>query len=286
MEINQILPQESKFLQITQTIAKKPKALYFTGKLPENRLPTVAIVGSRKPTPYGQEVTEMLAFELAKRGAIIVSGLAYGVDAIAHKAALQAKGTTVAVLGGGLPSIYPAAHRQLAYTIVAEGGALITEYPTGVSPRPYQFLERNRLISALSDIVIITEAASRSGTLNTVMHALDQGKDVFAVPGNITSPLSGGCNALIRQGAQPLTRLEDITEQLFPKQAVQKRLPVGQTALEQRIIDALQAGVRDGDALHALCGAPIAEFSQALTMLEISGIIRSLGAHQWTLANR
>lgn len=284
MKINHISPQESKYLQIISTIANCPKRLYFIGKLPERRLPTVAIVGSRKPTAYGREVTYRLAFDLAKRGLIIVSGLALGVDSIAHRATLDAGGTTIAVLGNGLDTIYPASHRDLAKNIVEADGVIISEYEPNVSARNFQFLERNRIVSGLSDAIIVTEAGIRSGTLSTVTHALEQGREVFVVPGNITSPLSAGCNSLIKQGAHPITCAEDVLEIIAPDLLKpQSILPLGNTPLESKIIELIQSGIRDGDELQNLTNAQTSDFSTTLTIMEISGTIRALGGNQWTL---
>jgi len=285
MKINTISPDKHKFLQIASNIAKSPEKLYFIGNLPEQRTPTVAIVGTRKPTNYGKEVAHMFAYELAKRGVVIVSGLALGVDGFAHRGALEAGGITLAVLANGLPNIYPSTHQELAKQIVEKGGAIISEYEPGTSARQHQFLERNRLVSAFSDAVIIVEAATRSGTLNTAAHALEQGKKLFVVPGNITSPLSAGCNSLLKQGARPATKPEDILEIITPQLLMpQSVLPLGNTPLESQIIELLQSGIRDGDELHQKSQAPITEFSQTLTMLEINGVIRALGANQWTLS--
>jgi DNA processing protein len=284
MKINRILPQEQFYLQILEAIAKKPKALYVKGTLPDGRPPSVAIVGTRKPTAYGKEVTHRLAYDLAKKGVVIISGLALGVDGLAHRAALEAGGTTIAILANGLPRIYPSAHRGLAEDIVAHGGAIISEYEPETSARGFQFLERNRLVSGLSDAIIITEAAARSGTLNTAAHALEQGRDVFVVPGNITSPLSAGCNSLLKQGAMPITSADDVLEVIAPALLqTQPALPLGATPLEAAIIALLQEGVRDGDQLQQRAGADASEFSQALTMMEINGSIRALGGNQWTL---
>ena len=284
MKINTITPQDNKYLQIIDSIANCPKKLYFIGKLPEKRVPTVAIVGTRKPTAYGREVTYRLAHDLARRGIIIVSGLALGVDGIAHRATLDANGITLAVLANSVDIIYPATHRDLAGDILAHGGAIISEYEPGVEARDFQFLERNRIVSGLSDAVIVTEAAVRSGTLSTVMHALEQGREVFVVPGNITSPLSVGCNNLIKQGAHPITCAEDVLEIIAPELLrPQTMLPLGSTPLESKIIGLLQSGVRDGDELQKLSEVKVSEFSQTITMMEISGTIRALGGNQWTL---
>lgn len=284
MKINKIAPLSQNYLQILGTIALPPKWLYFIGNLPPERRTSVAIVGTRKPTAYGKEVTTHLAYELAKRGIVVVSGLALGVDGIAHQAALEAGGTTIAVLGNGLPKIHPSTHTQLAERIVQHGGAVLSEYEEGTPALGFRFLERNRLVSGLADAVIITEAAARSGTLNTAAHALEQGKEIFVVPGNITSPLSAGCNALLRQGATPVTKVEDILEVIAPDLLrPQSVLPLGDTPAETTIITLLQSGVRDGDELQQKSQLSAPELAEALTMLEINGTVRSLGANQWTL---
>ena len=284
MKINSISPLKHKYLQMIDTIAKKPDRLYFTGNLPNERLVTVAIVGSRKPTSYGKEVTYQLAYELAKQGVVIISGLALGVDGIAHRAALDAGGRTIAVVANGVDIIYPAAHRGLADEIIKSGGAIISEYPPGTEARDFYFLARNRIVSGLADAVIVTEAAVRSGTLSTVAHALEQCREVFVVPGNITSPLSAGCNNLLKQGAQPITCSDDVLAVIAPDRLnSQQILPLGGTPAENQIISLMQAGERDGDQILAESGLTAVEFSQALTMLEINGTVRALGGNQWTL---
>lgn len=283
-KINRISPQDNSYLQIIDTIAVKPSSLYYIGKLPESRVPTVAIVGTRKPSTYGKEVTTMLASDLARRGIIIISGMALGVDALAHRAAIDAGGTTIAVQANGLSRLYPATNRQLGEDIVRSGGTIISEYEPDVSARSFQFLARNRIVSGLSDAVLITEASARSGTLNTARHALEQGKEVFVVPGNITSPLSAGCNSLLRQGAIPVTKVEDIVEVIAPQLLEnQATLALGDNATQAKIIELLRQGVRDGDELQSLSALDAGEFASELTMMEINGTVRSLGANQWTL---
>lgn len=284
MKINTYRPDEQNYLQILTHIAVPPKTLNCSGSLPSTRVPTVAIVGTRKPTNYGKEVTQQLAYELASRGVVVVSGLALGVDGIAHRAALEAGGTTLAVLGCGLPRIYPSAHRGLAMQILESGGALLSEYATDEEARPHYFLERNRIVSGLADAIIITEAAARSGTLNTAAHALEQGKEIFVVPGNITSPLSAGCNALLKQGATPLISYMDVLERIAPELLEpQASLALGATPLETEILTLLKDGLRDGDELLSKVNVPSHEFATTLTMMELAGTIRSLGANQWTL---
>lgn len=284
MKINRISPDKHPYLQIIGNIAKAPEKLHFIGKIPPTRVPSVAIVGTRKPTRYGTEVTHDLAYELARRGVVIISGLALGVDGIAHRAALEADGITLAILGNGLPDIYPATHRSLADDIITHGGGIISEYEPGQSPRQYTFLARNRIVSGLADAIIITEASKRSGTLSTAARALEQGKEVFVVPGNITSPMSAGCNELLKQGATPITSSEDVLEVIAPDLLQpQTSLALGNTPAETAIIKLLQAGIRDGGELQRQLGIETSEFSTTLTMMEIAGTIRSLGANQWTL---
>lgn len=282
MKINTFSPEEHSFFQIMSGIATLPKTLYFVGTLPTERHPVVALVGTRKPTIYGKEVTFNLAYKLAQKGVVIVSGLALGIDAIAHKAALEAGGTTIAVLANGLDTIYPATHRQLAKRIVESGGAIISEYPPGTLARDFQFLARNRIVSGLSDAVIVTEAASRSGTLATVAHALDQNREVFAVPGNITSPMSTGPNRLIQQGAHPATSADDILQIIAPDLIqAQTTLNLGTNPMEILVIDLIRSGIRDGDGLQQASKLSASDFSQTLTMLEIQGLIRGLGNNKW-----
>ena len=284
MKINNIRPQDNNFLKVIANIAGAPKTLNYIGNLPTERRPSVAIVGTRKPTKYGKEVTERITFELAHRGIVIVSGLALGVDGLAHRAALDAGGTTIAVLGNGLPAIYPSTHRQLADDIVRQGGALLSEYPENDPAYPAHFLERNRIVSGLADAIVITEAAQRSGTLNTAMHAMEQGKEVFVVPGPITSPMSLGCNSLLKQGATPLLSSDDVIDIIAPSLgAPQASLALGNNDTEIAILEFLQNGGRDGDAMQAALGISATELSTSLTMLEIAGTIRALGANQWTL---
>ena len=349
-KINQISPLETEFTEVLESIALTPKTLYFRGKMPENmvksensanklsnksakestaktrtsRPKTVAIVGARKNTKYGEEVAYKIAYELAKRGVIIVSGLAFGIDSIAHQAALDANGTTVAVLGTPIDEIYPRSHEPLAGEIIEKGGAIISEYaprtpkyknvpiapgefaykngewldykssPEGAKNRRIDpkssFLFRNRLISGLSDIVIVAEAAEKSGSLNTATHALEQGKEVFAVPGNITSPLSQGCNKLIQQGANPYTEIGDILRILFPEELARKRKKPGQALLfgdteeETSILKALSEGYRNGEEIIKSLGLTAPVFNQTISLLEIKGFVRSLGANNWTLS--
>lgn len=282
MKINSISSTDSLYPERLKTIAKPPNVLYVRGILPSYAL-GVAIIGTRKPTPYGRHVTTELAERLAERGAVIVSGLAHGVDGIAHEGALRVGGLTIAVMAGGLEQIYPRTHDALGHRIIESDGALVGEYPSGTPPLQYRFLERNRLVSALSDILIVTEAGLRSGTINTVSAALEQGKDVYVVPGPITSPMSAGCNALIAQGATPIVSIDSFVEQLFPHPSRKQVSLLAQNEDEQRILELLAQGVSDGETLQADCHLTPSLYAQTITMLEIRGAIRSLGANRWSL---
>ena len=281
---NTIQSKAEDFPNILHHIPDPPARLY----VQSNRWrelqghPWVAIVGSRKPTAYGRSVTAQLAAALAQAGVVIVSGLAIGIDGVAHRAALDAGGLTVAILAGGLDAIYPGRHQDLAKTILQQGGALVSEYPDGTRHYPQHFIARNRLVSGLSQAIAITEAAEKSGTLHTARFGLEQGKDVFAVPGNITSPLSIATNRLIKSGAYPLTSSRDILQHLGLEAAPRSR-PQGATPAEQALLDLLYAGESVGSILLAKSGLAVSAFNQALTMLEITGKIRALGADRWSI---
>lgn len=196
-------------------IPDPPALLYLKGALtPEDRL-AVAIVGSRHCSPYGQRITEKLAASLARTGLTIVSGLARGIDSVAHRAALEVEGRTIAVLANGLGGIYPPEHRDLA-SEVARSGAILSESPLGQEPLPGLFPQRNRIISGLSLGVVVIEATPRSGSLSTARHALEQGREVFAVPGPVDSLASRGCHQLIKDGAKLVETVDDILEELKP----------------------------------------------------------------------
>ena len=284
-KINRKSIGENEFISVLATIHTPPTELYVAGALPEHHIKSVAIVGSRKPTAYGVEVTHRLAYDLAKQGIVIISGLAFGIDAVAHKAALEAGGITIAVMASGLHYIYPATHTGLAEQIVKKGGALISEKPLGEDARNYDFLKRNRLVSGLADAVIVTEATEKSGTLSTVGHALDQNKEIFAVPGPITSLLSAGPNKLIQQGAHVALSAQDVLNVIAPElKPVQSLLPLGDTELEVYIIAQLQNKAKTTEALIAKLSShktfsslPTAELLQTLTMMELKGTIKMKG---------
>lgn len=285
MNVKKLTLTSTEFPEPLRHIPSPPKQLYVLGDIQTLlQSPRVAVVGSRKVSPYGRAVTESLTGELAGKGIVIISGLALGVDAVAHRAALDGGGKTLAVLPTSLDNIYPSSHRDLAKKILTGGGALVSEYDSGMPGLKKNFIERNRLVSGLSDAVLITEAAQKSGTLHTANFALEQGRTVMAVPGNITSAGSEGTNNLIKSGALPVTEASDIFEALHltPKD-LQRQLPLGSNAAEQAILDYMQTGISDATALMKAAGMTPAEFGRTLTMLEITGRITPLGAGQWRI---
>jgi len=287
MKVKKLSIEASDYPALLLHITSPPKQLYTLGAdleeiMQKHRL---AIVGSRGVTPYGKQVTMQLATELASRGVVIVSGLALGVDALAHQAALDAGGTTLAVLPSGLDIIYPATNRGLAKQILERGGALITEYESGMDSFKGNFIARNRIVSGLADAVLITEAAEKSGSLHTARFALEQGRDVFAVPGNITSPNSVGTNNLIKAGATPVTSAQDILLALNLAPSEQSQLPlIGATEEEKRLLILLEQGITDGHELAVKSELSIEQFNQTLTMLELTGKIHPIGSNHWALA--
>lgn len=243
--------------------------------------PRVGIVGARKFTPYGREVTATIAQNLARAGVTVVSGLALGVDSIAHKACLDAGGQTIAVLPSGIDSIYPANHRGLARQIVDSGGLLVSEYPPKYQPQRHSFIERNRIIAALSDILIITEAAVASGSLHTASFALELGVQVMAVPGNITSPYSAGTNHLIQTGAMPLLTPSDILNQLGISSPSQQAY-IPENAIEQSILELISSGTTQTNEIISKSDLETPTVQTALTMLEIKGIV-AIQSGRWSL---
>ena len=282
MNVNKLKQEDGDFPTPLKQIASVPKELYVIGDLtPLTQTKAISIVGSRAVTPYGRQVTARLAEELAQRGIAIVSGLAIGVDAIAHQAALNAGGYTVAVLPGGWDKVYPISHIHLAERIVQSGGALITEYPAGMPALKQNFIARNRLVSGLSDGLLITEASEQSGTLHTANFALEQGKVVMAVPGNITSPTSAGTNTLIKSGATPVTDVNDILNALGFAGDTQAANVMGANAEEAIVLELMKRGMSDINELQNSSELAPEAFSQTITMLEITGKIRPLGAGHW-----
>jgi len=260
-------------------IDQPPPILYLRGELTIEDSWAVAVVGTRRVTAYGRQVTEELASYLAQNGVTVVSGLARGVDAIAHQAALKAGGRTLAVMGNGVDRIYPPEHRALAEQILASG-ALLSDYAPGTPPEGANFPPRNRLISGLSLAVVVVEAGETSGALITAQFAVDQGREVFAVPGNILAPQSKGTNRLIQQGAHPLLSARDVLEALnltrvSEQRLVRRALPADE--VETQVLNVLAREPLHVDEIRNQTGLPIERVSATLVMMELKGMVRQVG---------
>jgi DNA processing protein len=266
-------------------IEHPPPVLYIRGEvLPEDHF-AVAIVGTRKATSYGRQITEEISTFLATNGVTVISGLARGVDAIAHAATLKAGGRTIAVLGSGVDRIYPSEHRDLAEKVMARG-ALISDYPVGTPPDSSNFPPRNRIISGLSLAVIVIEAGETSGALITAEFAAEQGRDVFAVPGSVLAPQSKGTNKLIQNGAIPLLSSQDLMQALNLTRVVEQKtarkiLPVDE--VEAKVLKTLGNEPLHVDEVRNQTGLPIEKVSAALIMMELKGIVRQVGGMQYVV---
>jgi len=249
---------------LLRAIHDPPKRLYLrgAGELQLLTRPSVAVVGARACSPYGAQVARLLGRELAAAGVVVVSGLARGVDGEAHRGALETDGHTVAVLGCGIDRDYPAAHAALARAI-AERSLLVSEYEPGVEPLPFRFPARNRIVAGLCAATIVVEARERSGALITADFALEEGREVFAVPGEITSSLSAGTNALLRLGATPLTSMRDVLESLGIEVAPRP-------AVNHPLLELLPA---TADELARATSLAPAEVAAALAELEVAGVV-------------
>lgn len=277
MHISRISYKSTAYPAALREIANPPKQLFVRGKLPDG--PYVAIVGTRKISEYGKQVTYKIAYDLAKAGAVIVSGLALGVDGIAHRAALDAGGTTVAVLAGGLDRIYPSSHQQLGLQI-EQNGALVTEYDLGEETFKGNFVARNRIVVGLSKAVIITESPASGGSMITANFALNENRQVFAVPGNITQLTSAGPNNLLKSGAIPVTDAIDVLSVLNIEGVLSQ--PVKAESKEEALIfELLEQGINSSDELIRQGNMSATEFANIITLMEITGKVRNLGAGQW-----
>jgi DNA processing protein len=267
-------------------ISDPPQLLYVCGSLLPQDAKAVALVGSRSCTSYGKRVAEHLAKGLVRAGYTVLSGLARGIDGVAHRAALEAGGRTIGVLAGGLSRIYPPEHTDLAKA-VSQSGALLSESGMRMEPMAGMFPARNRIISALSKAVVIIEAAERSGALITASHAGDQGRPVMAVPGPVDALASGGTNALIRKGAILVRGVEDILEELEGVSRKERPAsqatapPTGMDALQTRIWEALADGPCALDSLVQKLGTPVAQLTATLFSLEMKKVIRRLTGNRY-----
>ncbi len=272
---------------LLQQLPDAPPILFVRGEITPADEWAVALVGTRKATVYGREVAHRLGRDLAQNGVTVVSGLARGIDGIAHRAALDAGGRTIAVLGSGVDVIYPPEHRKLAEAIIRQG-ALVSNYPLGTRPEAGNFPPRNRIISGLSLGVVVIEAGLRSGALITADFAADYGREVFAVPGSILGPASQGSNRLLRDGAAVVTEVRDILEtlrldQLAEKQLAREVLP--ENATEAVLWDELTAEPRHVDTLARAVKLPVETVNSTLVMMELKGMVRQVAPLQYVRAH-
>jgi len=271
--------QDDAYPQRLKEIDQPPPVLYIRGEYLSDDLFAVAVVGTRRVTPYGRQITEELAAFLAANGMTVISGLARGVDAIAHQAALKAGGRTIGVLGSGVDKIYPPEHRALAEQIM-ERGAIISDYAPGTPPEASNFPPRNRIISGLSLAVVVVEAGETSGALITAEFAAEQGREVFAVPGSILAPQSKGTNRLIQNGALPLLSVTDLMQALDltrvgEHKAARKIIPTDAT--EAKLLGVLTNEPLHVDEIRNQAELPIEKVSAALALMELKGMVRQVG---------
>ena len=262
-----------------------PPLLYVRGSIVAEDEWCLAVVGTRRPTVYGRQVAEEIVTELARSKITIVSGLARGIDSIAHHSALEAGGRSIAVMGGGLDTIYPAENANLARSII-KNGALLSEYHPGTKPRPENFPRRNRIMSGLSLGVLVVEAGKTSGALITAHLALEQNREVFAIPGSILSPASRGTNQLIKEGAKLVSDYTDILEELnltAVTEQLEMREIVPSSDAEALLLKKLSAEPIHIDEVCRLSGLPASIVSSTLAMMELKGMVKQVGAMNYTL---
>lgn len=270
---------------LLKEIPDPPVVLYVKGDFAAGDKKAIAVVGSRKMTAYGRQVTEQLVAGLVQAGLTIVSGLARGIDGAAHKAAMEAGGRTIAVLGGGLNRIYPPEHKKLAEEIVQKHGVVVSEFVPDQPALPGNFPARNRIIAGLSRGVVVTEAAEDSGSLITAKLALDQGREVFAVPGPITSPLSRGPLDLIKMGAKLVSGVEDILDEFgfVAKKNASGQKTEADSPQERLILSLLENEAKYIDVLTRESGLTSAQVGSLLAMMELKGLVKRLGTGHYQM---
>lgn len=277
--IQVLIREDEAYPRRLREVDQPPPVLYVRGELlPEDDF-SVAVVGTRRVTPYGRQVASELASYLGANGITVVSGLARGVDAIAHDAVMKAGGRTIAVLGNGVDRVYPPEHERLAGQIMSRG-ALVSDYAPGTPPDSANFPPRNRIISGLSMATVVVEAGETSGALITATFAVEQGREVFAVPGSILAPQSKGANRLIQLGAHPLLEMRDVLEVLKLQQVqeqVSARRSLPADGIEARLLDALGGEAQHIDEISIKSGLPIDQVSATLAIMELKGLVRQLG---------
>jgi DNA processing protein len=286
-KINVLTAKEKNFPQSLKNIDRPPAIIYLKGEIKKTDKIALSVVGTRRMSLYGRQVTEKIVGDLARTGMTIISGLARGVDTIAHQSALEAGGRTIAVVGSGLDerSLYPFDNLDLAKRIIASGGAIISEYHPGTPALRQHFPARNRLISALSLGVLVTECPQRSGALLTARAGLEQGKEIFAIPGDIRNENCEGTNNLIKIGAKAITCAAEILEEFGFSGAIAEKAKkiIPETEEEAIILDYLSIQPVEFDQLVKKTSLDSATLSSVLTMMEIQGKVRNVGMNQYIL---
>lgn len=288
-KINVLTIENPLYPKLLLQIYDPPQLLYYKGELdPQNEF-TVAVVGSRKYSSYGKQTTQQIVSDLVKNNLTIASGLALGIDTLAHLTALEARGRTMAVLGSGLDkqNIYPWQNRYLADKIINSGGIIFSEFAPGTPPLKHHFPQRNRLISGLALAILIIEAGEKSGSLITANHALEQNREVFAIPGNIYSAYSVGTNQLIKLGAKVVTQAIDIIEALNLAQVssyIENKKIIPESKEEEKILSVLSSEPLYIDELVHLTQLDTAKVNSTLVVMEMKGMVKNLGGMQYVLA--
>jgi len=286
LDLGYVTLYDKEYPALLKEVYDGPVVLYIRGNASVLNTQSLAVVGSRKFTNYGKRIAYSLAKECALAGLTIVSGLALGIDAEAHQAALDVDGITIGVVGNGLDRIYPVSNYDLGRKIIQKGGAIISEFPPGTPPMKHNFPARNRIIAGLSQGTLVIEAASQSGALITAIQALEYNREVFAIPGNIDSPTSEGTNALIQKGAKLITKAEDVLVELNVEvknhQAKAKAI-LPDTEEESQIVETLKRGEMLADEIIRVTGLNVILVNSTLTMMEMKGIITNLGGGRYCL---
>lgn len=284
LDIDYVTCYDDEFPELLADIDDSPIMLFLKGNVGALKNPKIGIVGTRRPTRYGSRVADEFARQFARSGLTVVSGFARGIDGIAHKACVDEGKPTIAVFACGLDVCYPAEHRSLMDGILDAGGLLVSEYPLGSKPLQYHFPERNRLISGLSRGVLLAEAAKKSGSLITMRLAVEQGRDIYAVPANIYSPESSGSNALLREMPHALViSPEDVLSAMGVKAGEQDREVVELSIVEHSVMEALHDGELHFEQLLAATGLDVSELTNVLFNLQLNGLIDDMGGNYYAL---
>lgn len=283
-DISILTESDRSYPDLLRESVSPPPLIYVRGNIDAARRGGVAIVGSRKATSYGLRVTRSIVQALAPLHVPIISGLAYGIDAAAHTVALESGTPTIAVFGCGIDEIYPYVHTAMAEKIIAQGGTLISEFPLGARPLPRNFPRRNRIIAGLAQATVVVEAAERSGSLVTAKFAVEANRDLWVVPGPVTSPLSAGPNSWLRLGATPLIHPHELASQFgLPNSTLDQHLPSdSRSAL---ILKQLAQGPQHIDEIILSCTLEPSVAAAALTRLELDGLVVSVGAMTYSLSH-